>query len=163
MEFTEGQVVVHPHHGPATVTGVTSRPFRGEPTSYLLLAVQRNNLTISVPVAGINDAGLRPVFGPTQLEELFDVLRAPTGEVEESWSRRFKANSTRINHGNLLTTATVVRDLTRRLEDRGLSRGEKDQLRYARGPLVVEVALSCDLTPEEAEARVEAAILADGR
>jgi len=53
----------------------------------------------------------------------------------------------------------VVRDLTRRQEERGLSTGERHMLRYARRLVLAELALSLSLTDEEAEARLDSVVL----
>jgi CarD family transcriptional regulator len=61
--------------------------------------------------------------------------------------------------GDLLVTAKVVRDLTRREAAKGVSWGEKDLLKHARQPVVTELALALHLTEEEAESALEEAIL----
>ena len=158
MQFSEGQVVVHPHHGPATVTAITTRVVRGEPRKYLKLEVLGTNLAVGVPLAGATEAGVRPVVGGDELAAVFSILTAPSPEEEQGWSRRIKANVERLRTGDLHTIAGLVRDLVRRQDDKGLSLGEKDLLRDARGPFVTEVALALDLAEAEAEAVVEAAI-----
>jgi RNA polymerase-interacting CarD/CdnL/TRCF family regulator len=93
-----------------------------------------------------------------QVEELLAVLRAPTGEQEETWSRSLKANQEKLRIGDLFVTAGVVRDLTRRQEVRGLSLGEKDQLEHARVPILAELTLALSLADEEAEGLLAPAI-----
>ncbi|WP_127130337.1 CarD family transcriptional regulator [Georgenia sp. SYP-B2076] len=159
MEFVKGQTVVHPHHGPATITDVTTRSIRNVPKRYLTLDVHRTTLTISVPVAGAEEIGLRPVLDTAGLRELFDVLRAPTTHEEQGWSRRLKDNQERLRTGDLLVTSGVVRDMTRRLDERGLSFGEKDLLKEARRHLVAELAVSLGVTDERAGDMVDAAVL----
>lgn len=161
MQFSAGQVVVHPHHGPATITEITTRILRGVPTSYLTLQVHRTSLVVAVPMDKAHEVGVRAVFGRAQIESLFEVLQAPTGQEEEQWSRRQKANHEKLLSGDLLAAAGVVRDLTRRLDTKGLSWGEKDMLRDAREPLLAELALSLELSDEEAAAAVDAAIAGD--
>ena len=76
MQFTEGQLVVHPHHGPCVVTGVVTRTIKGVDRQYVDLRVQRTDLVLSVPAEGVQDVGLRPVFGAAELARLAEVLRA---------------------------------------------------------------------------------------
>ncbi len=163
MQFSAGQTVIHPHHGPVTVVETFERPVRGVPRRYLGLQVHRSNLRIAVPLDRTDEIGLRPVSAATQVSELLDVLRAPSDEQEETWSRRFKANQEKLRLGNLLTTAGVVRDLTRRQEERGLSYGEKDMLKHARRPVLAELALSLGLTDEDAERLLASAVLGEQR
>jgi CarD family transcriptional regulator len=159
MHFSEGQIVVHPHHGPCTVAGTTTRTIRGVETRYIDLAVHASAMNICVPLANAEEVGLREVLDAEGLEKLLDVLRAPTGHVETGWSRRFKDNVDQLRTGDLLLTAKVVRDLTRRQAEKGVSWGEKDLLKHARQPVVTELALALHLTEEEAEGALEEAIL----
>lgn len=161
MVFTPGQLVVHPHHGPATITEITTRHIRGVPTRYLTLAVRNTNLTVGVPVAQADTVGLRPVCDAAALAELFDVLRAPSPKEVDGWSRRFKDNHEKLRLGDLHTSAGVVRDLLRRQETKGISLGEKDLLKDARRPLVTELALALEVSEEEAGHVLDAAVLAD--
>ena len=65
MRFTTGQVVVHPHHGPATVTGTFSRTVRGEEMHYLQLVVTHNALELALPVAKADASKLMPYHANT--------------------------------------------------------------------------------------------------
>lgn len=160
MKFYQGQTIVHPHHGPATVTDITTSPVRGVPTTYLRLQVQATDLVIGVPLDRAEDVGLRPLLDDQERAGLLAVLGAP-GEVQETaWSRRYKATQDRLRVGDLLVTAGVVRDLTRRLHAQGLSLGERDQLREARGLVVAEASAALGLSREEAEQELDAAIVA---
>jgi CarD family transcriptional regulator len=159
MQFSEGQIVVHPHHGPCTVAGTSTRTIRGVDTRYIDLAVHASAMNICVPLSNAEEVGLREVLDAEGLEKLLDVLRAPTGHVETGWSRRFKDNVDQLRTGDLLLTARVVRDLIRRQAEKGLSWGEKDLLKHARQPVVTELALALHLTGEEAEGALEEAIL----
>lgn len=159
MHFSEGQIVVHPHHGPCTVAGTTTRTIRGVETRYIDLAVHATEMNICVPLANAEEVGLRQVLDAAGLEKLLDVLRAPTGHEETGWSRRFKENVEHLRTGDLLLTAKVVRDLTRRQAGKGVSWGEKDLLKHARQPVVTELALALHLTEEEAGCALEEAIL----
>lgn len=158
MQFLAGQTVVHPQHGPSTVTQVIHRSMKGVSRSYVELQVHRTDLRVSVPIDTADDVGLRLPSTATQLQELWEVLREPTLHEEEQWSRRMKGNQERLRIGELLATAKVVRDLTRRQDTRGLSAGERDLLKSARQPLVVELGLSLALSDEEAENMLDAAI-----
>jgi CarD family transcriptional regulator len=161
MQFEAGQTVIHPQHGPATVVEVFSRSVNGASTDFIGLRVHRSDLRIGVPVDRADEVGLRPVSAAAQVAGLLEVLRAPTGEQEETWSRRFKANQEKLRIGDLFVTAGVVRDLTRRQEARGLSLDEKDQLEHARVPILAELALALSLADEEAERLLTSAIHGD--
>ncbi|MER5274841.1 CarD family transcriptional regulator [Streptomyces sp. NPDC002809] len=159
MQFSEGQTVIHPQHGPATVTEVLDRQVNGGSRRYVQLRVHRTDLHVAVPVDKADEVGLRSVYAAAQVKELLDVLGAPAGEPEEAWSRRFKANSERLRTGDLALIAGVIRDLARRQEERGLSAGEKDMLKHARSPVLAELALALSITDAEAEELLDSTIL----
>src|SRR5690606_31736931 len=71
-----------------------------------------------------------------ELGELWETLASPTEHEEEQWPRRMKDNQERLRLGDLLSTAGVVRDLTRRSETKGLSAGAKDMPRHAMQPII---------------------------
>lgn len=160
MQFSTGQIVVHPHHGPATIIEITSRMIKQMPVSYLRLTVHRSDLTIEMPAGKAEELGLREVYDTSELSDLFDVLHAPTDCEENVWSRRFKNHQERLRVGDLLVTAGVVRDLTRREHRSGLSLGEKKMLRSARGPVLAEVCLSMSIPDDQADTLLDTAILA---
>jgi CarD family transcriptional regulator len=92
------------------------------------------------------------------MNALFDVLRAPTLDEESKWSRRMKDNQEKIRVGDIVTVAGVVRDLTRRNDDKGLSLAERDLLRHAQRPLVTEIALSLGIDYPAAELALHEAL-----
>ena len=158
MQFSEGQTVVYPHHGPATITSIFSRTVKGNEIEYLKLEVHQSKLSVSVPVASADKVGIRAILSAEDMKTLFDVLRAPTVDEEDKWSRRMKDNQEKLKVGDILTIAGVVRDLTRRSEDKGLSLAERDLLRHAQGPLVTEIALSLGIDNDEAETALHNAL-----
>ncbi|MDO5724070.1 MAG: CarD family transcriptional regulator [Flaviflexus sp.] len=150
MTFKVGETVVYPHHGAAYVEDVSTKTIDGEEVTFLTLRVVQGDLVIQVPASKIDDVGVRDVSNEEQLEEVFDVLRAEMEDEPSNWSRRFKANGEKLTSGDPIKVAEVVRDLTRRDEERHLSAGEKRMLAQARQILGSEVALAKDINEDEA-------------
>ena len=162
MQFAEGQTVVHPHHGPATVTEISDRTFGKVTRRYLRLQVEGSDLDLAIPLDAAKDLGIRAMIGNAELQELFDTLHAPSGPQETAWSRRFKENRELLRVGDLLMTARVARDLGRRQQEQGVSMGERDMLREARKPLATEIALVMAVDEDRTEELIDEAVLGDG-
>lgn len=158
MPFSPGQLVIHPHHGPATVQDTMSRVVGGVERTYLNLLVHRSNLTVSVPEDAAEEVGLRTVLSPEGLQEVLDVLQAPSLPFDKQWSRRMKDQRERLLLGELTVTAGVVRDLLRRDLEDGLSPAEKDLLKTASAPLLGEFVEALGLSDERAEELLVAAV-----
>ncbi|WP_255769104.1 CarD family transcriptional regulator [Pseudarthrobacter sulfonivorans] len=156
MHFIEGQTVVHPHHGPATIRNITTRTVRATESRYLMLEIRDKNLVVGVPVENADTVGLRTVFNQAEIDRLFEVMREPTGPEEPQWSRRIKDAQEKLRSGDIFAVARVVRNLIRRSERDHLSPVEKSMLKYAKQPLVTEVSLALGLGTDEAEALIDA-------
>lgn len=159
MQLTEGQTVIHPHHGPATVLGTTVRKIRGEAVDYIELRICETGLNICIPLAKATESGLRAVAGEAMLDDLVQVLTQTSGAVEKQWARRFKAQRMEVATGDPLRIAAVVRDLLRRREEKGISLAEKDLLKDASTPLLAEIALAVETSEAKARAVVESLVL----
>lgn len=162
MSFEIGQTVVYPHHGAATIEEIAIRNIRGEDRTYLTLRVNQGDLTIQVPAENVDLVGVRDVVDEDGLDSVLSVLRSEYIEEPTNWSRRFKANQEKIATGDILKVAEVVRDLTRRDDQKKLSTGEKRMLAKARNILVSELALAREISKTAAAERLDA-VLAEGR
>ncbi len=155
MTFKVGETVVYPHHGAATVEEIVTRKVKGVDTTYLVLRVNQGDLVIQVPADNVEEVGVRDVVDERGVEEVLGVLREAEVEEPSNWSRRFKANQEKISNGDIVRVSEVVRDLSRRDADKGLSAGEKRMLTKARQILTSELALARNIDEEEAGALLD--------
>ena len=155
MAFKVGETVVYPHHGAATIEEITMRELGGEQVEYLVLRISQSDLVIQVPASNVDLVGVRDVVDDKGVEEVLDVLREENVEEPSNWSRRYKANQEKIATGDIVRVSEVVRDLSRRDADKGLSAGEKRMLSKARQILVSELALARDIDEESATAHLD--------
>lgn len=160
MTFDVGQTVVYPHHGAAVIEKISTRVLKGEEKEYLTLRITNGDLTIQVPSDNVEMVGVRNVVDEQGLQQVLDVLQTTYVEEPTNWSRRYKANQEKIATGDILKVSEVVRDLSHRDTDRGLSAGEKRMLSKARQILISELALAKQEDEEAASKRLDA-ILAE--
>jgi CarD family transcriptional regulator len=83
------------------------------------------------------------------------VLRRRDGSMPTNWSRRFKANYEKLRSGDIFQVAEVVRNLSLRERDKGLSAGEKRMLTKAKQILVSELSAAIKKSDEATEALID--------
>ena len=157
-KFKKGDRLVYPHHGACTVLKVEKKEAFGIKQDYLKLKVEYSDLTLSVPVANVDMVGLRDVINEDEVEEVFAVLRKKESRMPTNWSRRFKNHSEKLRSGDIYQVAEVVRNLSIRDKDKGLSAGEKRMLSRARQILVSELTFALNVDEETAEQRLTDAL-----
>jgi CarD family transcriptional regulator, regulator of rRNA transcription len=155
MSFAVGDKVVYPHHGAAIIEGKEKRPFEGKKTDYFVLRITYGDLKVSIPVDKADEIGLRDVINDEEVEEVFAVLRKKEARMPTNWSRRFKNHVEKLKSGDIYQVAEVVRNLSLREADKGLSAGEKRMLARARQILVSELTFALNVDEEAAEARLD--------
>lgn len=154
-KFKVGDKVVYPHHGAAIIEKKEKREFDGEETEYLVLRLAYGELTLMVPTDKTEEIGLRDVINDEEVEEVFEVLRKKDARMPSNWSRRFKNHVEKLKSGDIYQVAEVVRNLSLRESDKGLSAGEKRMLARARQILVSELTFALKVDEEAAEDRLD--------
>ncbi|HET6776616.1 MAG TPA: CarD family transcriptional regulator, partial [Actinomycetota bacterium] len=152
--FRKGDTVVHPEHGAAVIEELRERDFLGERRKYLVLRVAYGDLTLMVPVDNTEEVGLRQVMSKTEVKKVLNVLKQDESTMAANWSRRFKNNMEKLHSGDPYQVAEVLRNLSIREREKGLSAGEKRMVTKARQILISELSYSTGGTEEEAEAMI---------
>lgn len=148
--FRKGDTVVHPEHGAAVIQELKDKEFLGEKRKYLVLRVVYGDLTLSVPVDSAEQVGLRPVISKAQVKKLLKVLTEAETISAANWSRRFKNNLEKLHSGDPFEVAEVLRNLSIRDREKGLSAGEKRMIQKARQILISELSHATGKSDEEA-------------
>ena len=153
--FRKGDTVVHPEHGAAVIEDLCVREFLGEKRKYLKLRVSYGDLTLMIPVESTEEVGLRQVVSKSKVKDVLAVLREDESKMAANWSRRFKNNIEKLRSGDIFQVVEVVRNLSIRERERGLSAGEKRMIQKARQILISELAYATGGTEEKAEAMID--------
>jgi CarD family transcriptional regulator len=156
--FDVGDKVVYPHHGAAVIEKREQKEVFGETREYLVLKLAYGDLTLMVPCDNTDEVGLREVINDEEVEEVFAVLRKKEARMPTNWSRRYKNHVEKLKSGDIYQVAEVVRNLSIRDKDKGLSAGEKRMLTRARQILVSELTFAIGVSEEEAEIKLNEAL-----
>jgi CarD family transcriptional regulator len=158
MPFDVGDKVVYPHHGAAVIERRETKTAFGEEREYLILRLAYGDLTLMVPADNTDSVGLREVINLEEVEEVFAVLAKKEARMPTNWSRRFKNHVEKLKSGDIYQVAEVVRNLTLRDKEKGLSAGEKRMLAKARQILQSELTFALNVDEAEAEKKLDEAL-----
>jgi CarD family transcriptional regulator len=151
IEFELGDHVVYPHHGAGKVLGKEEMEMLGERREYLTIKILHNDMTVRVPTENAALAGLRRVIDEETVKKVLDVLRDEVSEMPKNWNRRFKHNRDKIKTGDIYELAEVVRNLSLRESEKGLSTGEKQMFMRTKKILASELMYALDKDEGDAE------------
>jgi len=155
--FHIGDKVVYPMHGAGTIESIEEKEMFGDKSEYYIIKMPMNGMKLMVPTKTATNVGVREVSDGSITEEVFKVLEKPKQEYvhENNWSKRYRANVDKIKSGDILELADVVRDLSHRHMERGLSTGEKKMLTSAKEILISELVLAQDLDHKLVDEEIE--------
>jgi CarD family transcriptional regulator len=145
-----GDKVVYPHHGAGTVVKKEKRDVLGEKREYLTIKILHNDMTVNVPSENAEKVGLRKVIGEDMVKVVVKALTGGGTQMPKNWNRRFKHNRDKMKTGDILELAEVVRNLSLRDVEKGLSTGEKQMFVKAKKILASELMYAKDMDEEEA-------------
>ena len=148
--FEVGDKVVYPHHGAGVVQKKEHKEVLGQRREYLTITILYNEMTVMVPAENAERAGLRRVIDEQTVQEVLAVLKDDGTQMPKNWNRRFKHNRDKIKTGDVFELAEVVRNLSIRDLDKGLSTGEKQMFGRAKKILASELMYACDMEEQEA-------------
>ena len=148
--FKVGSKVVYPHHGAGTVVKKESREVLGQKREYLTIRILHNDMTVQVPADNAEAVGLRPVIDEKMVEVVVKALKGGGTQMPKNWNRRFKHNRDKMKTGDIFELAEVVRNLSLRDHEKGLSTGEKQMFVKAKKILASELMYAKGVDEEEA-------------
>ncbi len=148
--FDVGDKVVYPHHGAGTVIKKEKRAVLGQTREYLTIQILHNDMTVNVPCENAEKVGLRGVIDEDLVNLVVKALTGGSTEMPKNWNRRFKHNRDKMKTGDIFELAEVVRNLSLRDHEKGLSTGEKQMFVKAKKILASELMYAKAMDEEEA-------------
>ncbi len=154
MTFKVGDYAVYPSHGVGKIVGIEKTTILGQDFSCYLMLFEREKLTIKIPMNSAEKIGLRTLISKSQMDEVFVILRSGVKKLKGMWSRRAQEYETKINSGDIILLAEVLRDLTRDIEDSERSYSERIIYETAIYRLASEYSVIYGVSFEEAKDKV---------
>ena len=148
--FDVGDKVVYPHHGAGTVIKKEKREVLGQTREYLTIQILHNDMTVNVPTESAEKVGLRGVIEEDLVTTVVKALTAGESEMPKNWNRRFKHNRDKMKTGDIFELAEVVKNLSLRDHEKGLSTGEKQMFVKAKKILASELMYAKGVDEDEA-------------
>jgi CarD family transcriptional regulator len=159
--FRVGDKVVYPHHGAGTVVKKEARDVLGQKREYLTIKILHNDMTVQVPCENADKVGLRKVIDEKMVDVVVKALTGNGTQMPKNWNRRFKHNRDKMKTGDILELAEVVRNLSLRDHEKGLSTGEKQMFVKAKKILASELMYAKNLDEDEAIEWLEGVLSSD--
>ena len=138
--FKKGDHIVYPAHGVGRVTGVEKETVAGFDIEVYVVSFEQDKMTLRVPTAKATSAGMRALANDKILKNAMETLKGKPKIKRTMWSRRAQEYEAKINSGDLISIAEVVRDLHRQEDQPGPSYSERQLYESALDRMVREVA-----------------------
>lgn len=121
-EFLVGEKVVYPSHGVGEIISIESQNISGFDLKVYVISFENDKMTLRVPVTRATSSGLRAVSDNSDIKKVYSTLRSKAKQGNRMWSRRAQEYEAKINSGDLIAVAEVVRDLYKNVDtDRSYS------------------------------------------
>lgn len=154
MSFSVGEHVVYPTHGVGKIVGIETQEIAGTKLEVFVIQFNKEKMTLRVPVRRAETAGLRSISTKDIIEKAISTLKGKAKISRGMWSRRAQEYEAKINSGNIVQIAEVVRDLHKNVDTSERSYSERMIYESALGRLAGEVAAFEDIEMKEASDRL---------
>jgi CarD family transcriptional regulator len=142
MQFSVGDLVVHPDYGAGEIVGSERQGTLDEFENSYVIHIAQQGLTLYVPRHRMDELGVRPVMSQTKFLRVVETLRAEPRRLPDDYKERQKQIEEQLKTGRTLPIAQAVRDLTWHEQRAHLTKRDTDLLQRGREFLTNEMALA---------------------
>lgn len=154
-EFRPNDFVVYPAHGVGRIVSIEEQEVAGLRLEMFVISFEKDKMTLRVPIAKANAVGMRPLSSVDIVEKALETLKGRARVKRAMWSRRAQEYEQKINSGDLISIAEVVRDLHRSDDQREQSYSERQLYEAALERLTREVAVVSGIAESKAAEQVD--------
>ena len=152
--FNVGDKIVYPMHGAGVIDAIEEKDILGEKQAYYILKMP-GEVKVMVPTKKAEEIGVREIIDKNSAEKVFSVLESNETEMSMNWNKRYRDNMDKMKSGDIYEVAGVVRNLSFKQKEKGLSTGEKKMLNNAKQILVSELVLTEHSSKDEIEELID--------
>ncbi len=155
LVFKAGDYVVYPTHGVGLVSGIEKETIAGHDLRLVVVTFDNDRMTLRVPTDKMEVSGLRKLSSRKVMDNAVTTLKGRARIKRTMWSRRAQEYEAKINSGDPVSIAEVVRDLHRNVGQPDQSFSERQIYEAALERLAGEFAAVESIEKEEATEKLE--------
>ncbi|MBT5373774.1 MAG: CarD family transcriptional regulator [Rhodospirillaceae bacterium] len=155
LPFSAGDFVVYPTHGVGRILAIEEQTISGHDLQLYVIDFEQDRMKLRVPVQKTEESGLRKLSSRDRMKVAMTTLKGTPRVKRTMWSRRAQEYEAKINSGDPVLIAEVVRDLFRNTDQQEQSYSERQIYQGALDRLSREVAAVEQITEEKASERLE--------
>ncbi len=159
-EFRPNDYVVYPAHGVGRILHIEDQEVAGTKLELFVISFEKDKMTLRVPTAKASAVGMRSLSSPDIVEAALRTLKGRARVKKAMWSRRAQEYEQKINSGDLVSIAEVVRDLHRAEDQPEQSYSERQLYEAALERLTRELAAVQKIEESAAAERVDEMLVA---
>lgn len=153
-DFHPNEFVVYPSHGVGKIVSIEEQEIAGFLMELFVISFEKDKMTLRVPTQKATSVGMRGLSSPEVVNKAMTTLKGRARVKRAMWSRRAQEYEQKINSGDLISIAEVVRDLHRSDDQREQSYSERQLYEAALERLTREVAAVDGVDEIKAQQRV---------
>lgn len=139
-DFHPNDFVVYPAHGVGQILSIEKQEIAGLELELFVISFEKDKMTLRVPTHKATEVGMRQLSSPDVVTKAMTTLKGKAKVKKAMWSRRAQEYEQKINSGDLISIAEVVRDLHRTDDQREQSYSERQLYEAALERLTREIA-----------------------
>ena len=161
--FKAGEHIVYPAHGVGQITGIEDQEIAGYKLELFVISFEKDKMTLRVPVSKIAVVGMRKLADASVVKKALETVKGRARVKRTMWSRRAQEYEAKINSGDLIAIAEVVRDLFRADSQPEQSYSERQLYEAALDRMAREVAAVDHISETEAIRQIEQNLMKNPR
>ena len=154
-DFQTEEYIVYPAHGVGQIVSIDKHEVAGIELEMFVISFEKDKMTLRIPIEKASAIGLRSVSSPDLILKAMETLKGRARVKRAMWSRRAQEYEQKINSGDLIAIAEVVRDLHRNDEQREQSYSERQLYEAALERLTRELAVVDGVEESAAQAKID--------